>query len=232
VTNPARSPCGEIGSSRQPLIPARRALEHDQAHGLAAERQRAYRAVARDGPEHRPMLDRGSVEPGPECSHRAGGFGLSTRDADTGAITLGINLRARDQQLEAPRLPGYVLHLDAAQLGPSQRAGEGKEEQSPVAPADQAVVANGHQPHVFSRQRLGTLGRAAMGVADAAQHVADRGVTRVERMAHLPVGTCDGGDLAAQGGPGIALAEVGQVVADQRRAGRHRRLPAFSQSGF
>ena len=62
-----------------------------------------------------------------------------------------------------------------------------------------------------------------MRPSDAAQHVADGGVPGVEAVAGVPVGARDRRDLAAQGGAGVALAEVGQVVADQGRAGRHGR---------
>jgi len=170
------------------------------------------------------MLDPRGVEPGPERLNRACGVCLAARDADAGAVSLGIGFRARDQQLEASRPPGEVLPFDAAQLAPSQGAGEGDQEQGAVAQADKAVVTGRHEPlQLLDRQCLSALGRAAMGAADAAQHVADRRVARLERVARVPVGACDGRHLAAQGGPGIALSEDGQVVADQDGASRHWR---------
>ncbi len=170
------------------------------------------------------MLDPRGVEPGPEHPNRACGVCLAARDADAGAVSLGIGFRARDQQLEASRPPGEVLPFDAAQLAPSLGAGEGDQEQGAVAQADKAVVTGRHEPlHLLGRQHLSALGRAAVGAADAAQHVAVRQVARVERMAGVAVGARDGRYLAAQGGPDIALAEVGQVVADQDGASRYWR---------
>lgn len=60
-----------------------------------------------------------------------------------------------------------------------------------------------------------------MCVTDPPQHISDKGMTGVEWIAGMPVGACDGGDLAPQRRSRVALTKVGQVIADLLRTYRH-----------
>jgi len=126
--------------------------------------------------EHRARSNAAAIEPGPECSHRAGGSAVAGGDAHIPPAAEWIRLRSAQMDQQPFRNKRHISQIQRRKFGAAERARKTEYEHSAVAKPHRrlGVQRATHPPQLLNRER-----------AFLARRFTPQASRAVEKFAHL-----------------------------------------------